>query len=125
MDAAGYAEEFAYPHAFAYEVAFRDPRATDRLVGLGLVDIVPDALSSVTFFWDPECAPPSLGVAHIVTLVEDATARGLRHVCLGYRVRGCASLAYEARYTPHELLEGRPSSADVPRWRGSNPVRRP
>lgn len=116
MTASDYAEEFAYPHAFAYEVAFRDPRAADRLVGLGLIDVVPDALSAVIFFWDPECAPPSLGVAHVVMLVEQATAQGLRDVYLGYRVLGCPSLAYKARYT-HELLAGRPSAVDRPSWR--------
>lgn len=111
-----YAAEFAYPHAFAYEVGFRDPSAGDRLVGLGLVDAVPDALSAMIFFWDPEHAPPSLGVAHVVTLVEQAAAHGLRYVYLGYRVTGCPSLAYKARYRPHQLLEGRPADRTAPVW---------
>lgn len=117
MDGDDYATEFAYPHVFSYEVAFRDPHAADRLVGLGLVDAVPDALSAVTFFWDPERAPSSLGVAHVVMLVEQAAASGLHAVYLGYRVSECASLAYKARYVPHELLEGRPADRDAPVWR--------
>jgi arginine-tRNA-protein transferase len=116
MAAEDYAEEFAYPHAFSYEVAFRDPRAADRLVGLGLVDAVPDALSAVTFFWDPDHAPSSLGVVHVVMLVEQAAAAGLRAVYLGYRVSGCASLAYKARYRPHELLEARFADREAPVW---------
>lgn len=118
MDGDDYASEFAYPHPFAYEVTFRDPDG-DRLVGLGLIDIVTDAISAVIFFWDPEHAPSSLGVAHVVMLVEQAAAAGLRAVYLGYRVSGCASLAYKARYRPHELLEGRPADREVPAWRTS------
>ncbi len=104
LDAERYDTELAYAHPAVREVSFRDPQAGHRLVGLGIVDEVPGAASAVFFFWDPEHAPPSLGVAHIVWLIEDARARGLAYVYLGYRVAGCASLAYKARYTPHELL---------------------
>ena len=75
-------------------------------------------MSAVYFFWDPEHAPPSLGVANVVTLVEDARAKGLAYVYLGYRVLGCASLVYKAKYGPHELLVGRPAFGEPPEWRG-------
>ena len=90
------------------EVTFRDPAHGHRLVGVGIVDEVPGALSAVYFFWDPEHAPPSLGVAQIVWMLEEAAARGLDYVYLGYWVAGCGSLAYKARYRPHEVLVGAP-----------------
>jgi leucyl-tRNA---protein transferase len=114
LDAERYAFDFAFDHPSVREVAFRDG---DRLVGLGIVDETPRALSAVYFFWDPETAPSSLGTAHVMRLVEDAKARGLAHVYLGYRVEGCASLAYKSRFRPHELLEGRPAGAAMPRWK--------
>lgn len=117
IDAERYAFDFAFPHPSVREVSFHDPDAGDRLVGVGICDETPNALSAVYFYWDPEGAPPSLGVAHVVALVADAKARGLSHVYLGYRVLECASLAYKARYRPHELLEGRPSPGDMPRWK--------
>lgn len=116
MDEERYGFEFAFEHPSAREVSFRDPARGNRLVGLGLVDEVPDALSAVYFFWDPEDAPPSLGVAHVVWLLEDAAARDLSHVYLGYRVADCPSLAYKSRYAPHELLESHAGSAS-PVWR--------
>lgn len=116
LDAERYAFDFAFEHPSVREVAFRDP-AGDRLVGLGIVDETPNALSAVYFFWDPEHAPPSLGTAHIVMLVEEARAHGLAHVYLGYRVAECASLAYKGRFRPHELLEGRPELGEPPTWR--------
>lgn len=117
LDAERYAFDFAFPHPSVREVAFRDPEDDDRLVGLGICDETPNAISAVYFFWDPERAPASLGVAHVVSLVEDARVRGKAHVYLGYRVMACPSLAYKARYRPHELLEGRPSPDEPPGWR--------
>jgi len=121
LDAERYAFDFAFEHPCVREVTFRDPEAGDRLVGLGIVDDTGVALSAVYFFWDPEHAPSSLGTAHIVMLVEEARARGLSHVYLGYRVEGCASLQYKGRFGPHELLEGRPPPHVPPVWRPANP----
>lgn len=117
LDAERYAFDFAFEHPSVREVSFRDPHDDDRLVGLGIVDEVPGALSAVYFFWDPEHAPSSLGTAHVVMLVDDARERGHAHVYLGYRVLACASLAYKGRYHPHELLEGRPGLRQLPIWR--------
>jgi len=116
LDPERYALDFAFPHPAVREVAFRDPAEGGRLVGLGICDETPSAMSAVYFFWDPERAPPSLGVAHVVTLVEEARARGKAHVYLGYRVLGCASLEYKARYRPHELLVSRPAEDEAPLW---------
>ena len=116
IDPERYAMDFAFPHPAAREVAFRDPDDGDRLVGLGIFDETPHALSAVYFFWDPERAPSSLGVANVVTLVEDARQKGLPHVYLGYRVLGCPSLVYKASYRPHELLVGRPAPDQPAQW---------
>jgi len=116
MDPERYGMDFAFPHPAAREVAFRDPADGDRLLGLGIFDETPRALSAVFFFWDPERAPSSLGVANVVTLVAQAREQGLAHVYLGYRVLGCPSLVYKASYGPHELLEGRPSPTEPSVW---------
>ena len=117
LDAERYAFDFAFPHPCVREVTFRDPTHDDRLVGVGICDETPTAMSAVYFFWDPEHAPPSLGIAHVVTLVEEARAARKAHVYLGYRVLDCPSLVYKARYRPHELLEGRPEPEEPPIWR--------
>lgn len=117
LDAERYGFDFAFPHPSVREVTYRDPAQQDRLVGVGFVDVVPDALSAIYFFWDPEHAPASLGVAHIVSLVADATAHGYPHVYLGYRVDACPSLAYKARYQPQEILDGSPTGLAQPVWR--------
>lgn len=116
VTAESYAMELAFPHPSAREVTFRDPGRDNRLVGVGLVDEVPDALSAVYFFWDPEHAPSSLGTAHIVRLIDEAAGRGLRFVYLGYRVDGCPSLAYKGRFQPQQSLLGWPADDEEPQW---------
>jgi arginyl-tRNA--protein-N-Asp/Glu arginylyltransferase len=116
LDPERYATDFAFPHPAVREVAFRDPADGDRLVGLGIFDETPKSLSAVYFFWDPDRAPPSLGVANVVTLVTEAREKELPYVYLGYRVLGCASLVYKSKYEPHELLVGRPAFSDAPDW---------
>ena len=116
MDPERYAMDFAFPHPAAREAAFRDPSDGDRLVGLGIFDETPHALSAVFFYWDPERAPSSLGVANVVTLVQQAREQGLEHVYLGYRVLGCPSLVYKGSYGPHDLLVGRPSLSERSVW---------
>src|SRR5579862_7155944 len=51
-----YALEFAFPHPCARESAFYDDSAPGgpRLVGLGLFDVTPAALSAAFFFFDPD-----------------------------------------------------------------------
>ncbi len=108
-----YALDFAFPHPSAREAAYYDG---DRLVGVGLFDDTPDALSAVYFFYDPDLRRDSLGVANVVALLEDARESGKPYVYLGYRVLGCESLSYKSSFLPHELLDARPEEDQVPEW---------
>lgn len=116
VDAERYALDFAFPQETAREVRFHDDADGGRIVGVGIVDRTPRAQSAVYFFYDPDLEHVSLGVAHVVMLIEEARALGLEFVYLGYLVEGCASLAYKARFHPHERLVGRPPMSDAPTW---------
>jgi arginyl-tRNA--protein-N-Asp/Glu arginylyltransferase len=116
LDDEEYARQFGVGEPCAREVLYRQEGA---LVGLGICDVTADGYSAVYFFHDPAHARLSLGVNHIVTLVERARADGKAHVYLGFRVMGCASMRYKAAYRPHQLLEGRPADGEPPRWRTS------
>jgi leucyl-tRNA---protein transferase len=120
-----YALEFAFPHVCAREAAFYDDDAGGRLVGVGLHDETPNALSAAFFFHDPAYARMSLGTSNVLSLVADARAAGRPYVYLGYRVAGCASLRYKAAFRPHELLLRRPGSGETPQWNPSEPKESP
>jgi leucyl-tRNA---protein transferase len=76
----------------------------DRLIAVGYVDALADALSAIYFYYDPAERHRSLGTFNILSLIEAARQRGLPHVYLGYYVEGCRSLEYKARFRPNEVL---------------------
>lgn len=113
IDQARYEMDFCFPHPCARELAWYDG---DRLIGVDLVDQTPRALSSVFYFFDPAYGALSPGVASVLHEIEQARALGLGHVYLGFRVDGCASMSYKARFKPHELLLTRPGTDEEPVW---------
>ena len=74
------------------------------LLGVGIVDVTPQAVSSVYFFFEPEEARRSLGVFSLLREVEFAREHGRPYYYLGYWVPGCRKMEYKAAVGPHELL---------------------
>ena len=79
----------------------------DRLVGVGILDVCPDALSSVYFFFDPTHARRSLGTFSALVEIDLARQWARRWWYAGYWIRPCRSMAYKAAFGPHEVLTGR------------------
>lgn len=129
LDEDDYARQFGFPHPCAREIAYYDdhpPGAqagagggadAPRLVGVGLCDETDRAWSAIYFFYDPAYARYSPGVLHVLTLADHVRQQGKRHLYLGFRIEGCASMRYKALFRPHELLVGRPALDETPCWR--------
>lgn len=77
-------------------------RVDGRLIGVAVVDRAEDALSAVYFYFDPDFEPLSPGVFSIMKQLELCRTWGLRYLYLGLYIRECPSMAYKARYLPHE-----------------------
>jgi arginyl-tRNA--protein-N-Asp/Glu arginylyltransferase len=77
----------------------------DRLVAVGYVDVLPEGLSAIYFFHDPEESQRSLGTFNILAMIESARTRQLPYLHLGYFVAGCRSLEYKGRFRPNEVLD--------------------
>ena len=109
-----YAESFlAGDWEFAREFLYLDE---GRLVGVGLADVLPNALSSIYFFHDPQWRSAGPGIFSVLKQLEFARDRQLRHQYLGYWVPQCPSMSYKAQYRRHEILNGYPDDADDPVW---------
>ncbi|GIW43944.1 MAG: putative arginyl-tRNA--protein transferase [Candidatus Binatia bacterium] len=79
-----------------------------RLVGVAITDRAADALSAVYCYYDPCLARLSIGTYSILKQLELCRAWGLAYLYLGLYVEGCATMAYKARFLPHErLIHGR------------------
>jgi arginine-tRNA-protein transferase len=120
LDAEEYYHQFAFPHPAGEEMAYWDDDppggGEPRLVGVAITDVTPLALSAVYTYYDPAYAKLSLGTASVLFQVERARQEGRPFVYLGFRVEGCPSSVYKARFRPHQLLAGPCGLEEEPRW---------
>jgi arginine-tRNA-protein transferase len=96
-----YAESFVYNPFPIEEWCYYLGR---DLVGVGYVDVLPEGLSAIYFYYAPEKRELSLGTWNVLCIIDEAKRRRLPHVYLGYHVTGCRSLEYKARFAPNETL---------------------
>jgi arginine-tRNA-protein transferase len=77
-----------------------------RLVAVALTDVMPDGLSMVYSFYDPELAHRSLGTFLILDHIEQVRSAGLGYVYLGYWVKDSPKMAYKAQFKPLQVQRG-------------------
>lgn len=87
------------PYAFFYEM-----RVEDRLVGVAVTDVLPNGMSAVYTFYDPNEEKRSLGVFGILWQIAESRRLGLDAVYLGYWIKGCRKMSYKTEYRPIELF---------------------
>lgn len=90
---------------FGYEVLYFDE---DKLIGVDLIDILEDGISSIYFYYDPEYSNLSLGKLSLLLQIKYAKKENKDWIYLGYYVEECQSLSYKSQYKPYLTLEGRP-----------------
>ena len=88
-------------------IEYRDVDASGRegpLAAVCLTDFLPDGLSMVYSYYDPDLANRSLGTFVILDHIARARALGLQYLYLGYWVEGSRKMEYKARFRPQERL---------------------
>ncbi|GAA5901915.1 hypothetical protein JCM5296_006301 [Sporobolomyces johnsonii] len=83
------------------------------LIAFAVLDLLPGAVSSVYFVWDPEWAGMSLGKVsalreiQMVREMEDKGLweRGTGRYMMGFYIHSCAKMRYKADYQPSFLLD--------------------
>lgn len=89
----------------------------DKLVGVDLIDILDDGISSVYCYYDPDYPRNSLGTYSLLYEIKLAEMLGLEWVYLGYWVDGCKAFEYKKNFQPIEMLEGYPPVFEKPQWK--------
>jgi arginine-tRNA-protein transferase len=98
---------------FGKEVLYFD---NDKLIGVDLIDIIEDGISSIYFYYDPDYMHLALGKYSLYYQIDLANRLGLEWVYLGYYVSECSSLKYKADYKPYQTLRGRPKEHEIESW---------
>lgn len=76
------------------------------LVAVALTDVMPDGLSMVYSFYDPDLAHRSLGTFVILDHIAQVRSAALDYVYLGYWVPESPKMAYKGDYRPLEVQRG-------------------
>jgi arginyl-tRNA--protein-N-Asp/Glu arginylyltransferase len=83
---------------------FYEFRLEGRLLALAVTDVLPNGLSAVYTFYDPNEERRSLGRFAILWQVGEAARLGLKAIYLGYWIKNCRKMNYKTEYRPIELL---------------------
>jgi arginine-tRNA-protein transferase len=76
------------------------------LVAVALTDVMPDGLSMVYSFFDPDQQRRSLGNFVILDHIGQVLSANLSYVYLGYWVKDSPKMAYKAEFKPLEVQHG-------------------
>ena len=80
----------------------------DKLIAVGVCDVLDGGLSAVYTFFDPSLEKRSLGNFVILWQIERARLLELNHLYLGYWIKNCAKMEYKSTFRPLEvLIEGK------------------
>lgn len=88
------------------------------LVGVGIIDVLDDALSSVNFFFDPSVARYSPGTFSALAEIDLARQWGKEFYYLGYYIAGCRTMNYKARFRPCQIKD---ADGEWPREAAASP----
>lgn len=86
------------------------------MIGVDLIDVLDDGISSIYFYYDPDYAKLSLGTYSLLYQINLADILDLEWIYLGYWVDGCKAFAYKPKFQPQELLDGFPDITDEAKW---------
>ena len=98
---------------YGYEVLYFDE---EKLIGVDLIDILPNGVSSIYFYYDPDYKKYALGKLSMYLQIKFAKKTKKEWVYMGYYVKDCSSLSYKTHYKPYLTLKGRPNEEDEFSW---------
>ncbi|MCW2099003.1 UNVERIFIED_ORG: arginine-tRNA-protein transferase [Pseudomonas psychrophila] len=83
---------------------FYEFRLDGRLLAVAVTDVLPNGLSAVYTFYEPDEERRSLGRYGILWQIAETRRLGLNALYLGYWIKNCKKMNYKTEYRPIELL---------------------
>ncbi len=101
IDSEGYRDFLVSTCCDSFELRYWREKS---LLGIAIVDRGARSLSAVYCCYDPAFDHYSIGTYSILKQLELCRSWGLRYLYLGLYIRQSESMAYKAKFTPHERL---------------------
>jgi leucyl-tRNA---protein transferase len=89
------------------ETRFLELHLDGRLAGVAVTDLLPNGLSAVYTFFDPDLCARGPGTFAVLAQIETARRLGLPFLYLGYWIGASQKMAYKERFRPIETWDGR------------------
>jgi arginine-tRNA-protein transferase len=86
---------------------FFEFRVAQQLVAVAVSDLLPDGVSSIYTFFDPQRHSEGLGVFAILWQIQHAAALGKHWVYPGFWIEKCQKMNYKSQYRPLEAWNGK------------------
>lgn len=80
-------------------------RLDGKLVAVGVLDLLPHAVSSVYLFYDPEYQEWDWGKISALHEIALALERGYEYYYMGFYIHSCAKMRYKGRFEPSYILD--------------------
>lgn len=92
----------------------------DKLIGVALVDILSNSISSIYCFYDHDYEDLSIGKFSILAQIKIAKELNIPYIYLGYWIKDHLSMGYKEAYEPFEVLVNRVSLEEDTIWEKYN-----
>lgn len=76
----------------------------EKLVSVAVTDDLPNALSAVYTFYDPDYRKSALGVYSILNQIRYSKELNREYLYLGYQINECQKMNYKNKYFPYQQL---------------------
>ncbi len=88
----------------------------DKLIGVALTDILPEAISSIYCYYDHDYEKLSIGRFSVLAQIKVAKELNIPYIYLGYWIQNHLSMGYKLRYQPFEVLKNRATLKNATIW---------
>ncbi|UAA40765.1 arginyltransferase [Paraneptunicella aestuarii] len=81
---------------------FMELTLNDKLIAVAVTDELPNSLSALYTFFDPDMDDRSLGILSILEQIKKTKELGKQYLYLGYQIDSCTKMNYKQNFLPNE-----------------------
>jgi leucyl-tRNA---protein transferase len=97
----GFEEMFSHEGYIVSEIQFR---VDNKLIGVSIIDLGINSMSSVYFYYDPEYRERRLGIYSVLIEIQYCIEKNLDFWYGGYTIANCKKMEYKNQFKPAEYF---------------------